>query len=639
MRDDWLHLLLDDATPDQLIAHRDRLLAAEPEHPAAIEHDTQAAFRLHLLLEQRRQRATELAALNDIAAQLTTLHDPSTLLTEIAAQARRLLGVDLVYIGLLHGDDLVIEVASGAYTSQLIGLSLSRTEGLMGRVMTQDAPAWTPDYRADPTFPHTGPADVAARAENMRGLLAVPLRRGGTLLGAVCACKRQERSFSDDEVMLLSALAAHAAVAIDNARTMVRSKETVAQLETANAELARRTDLLERTLRWDRALTQVVLRGGGVRDLVAEVSASVGCPAYFVTQPGERPAALDADAVEAVFAALDSAASGSPVSGASSLGAATEQAAAATAAGGRTLVGREVRASGDRLGVLLLLAPTDPGDPVMLILERAAPAIALALVGERAATEAGRRARDALLVDLITRPAPTPAEVEQQFRLAGVNPDRPYTVVVARPETDVARTRARIEEMGLPSGTVVAEHGSRVIAVVPGLDPDGVLERWAQPETDPTVGVSDPARGGQALARAYTQAQQTVDVLETLGRGSQIAPASRLGIYRILLSRTGREELAAVTEQMLGPLIREQEQRGVPLPDTLASYLEHNRRHAATAADLGIHANTLYQRLESIDRLIGKQWRDPDLALDLQLLLRLRAGAQRLAGQPPRHDD
>jgi DNA-binding PucR family transcriptional regulator len=64
--------------------------------------------------------------------------------------------------------------------------------------------------------------------------------------------------------------------------------------------------------------------------------------------------------------------------------------------------------------------------------------------------------------------------------------------------------------------------------------------------------------------------------------------------------------------------------------DTLASYLSHNCKHSATAAALAIHANTLYQRLESIDRLIGTQWRQPDQALDLALLIRLRASAGKL---------
>ncbi len=116
-----------------------------------------------------------------------------------------------------------------------------------------------------------------------------------------------------------------------------------------------------------------------------------------------------------------------------------------------------------------------------LALERSAPAIALALVGERAAREATRRARDAFLVDLITRPAPTPAEVTGQFRLAGLNPDRSYTVVVARPADAVDRARRSIEEIAFPSGTVVAEHGSRVIALIPGMSPAAVATAWVQP--------------------------------------------------------------------------------------------------------------------------------------------------------------
>ncbi|MFD4180628.1 helix-turn-helix domain-containing protein [Rhodococcus sp. NPDC058514] len=626
MQASWLALLLGDATTEELIAHRDGLLAEPGADRAGVEQAAHAAVALRATLEQRRQRATELAALNDISTQLTTMHDHRALLTEIVNQAKRLLGVDLAYLGLLHDDHLVIEVASGALTSNLLGLEVPRAEGLMGRVIARSEPLWTPDYRDDPSFPHTGPADLAARSENMRGLLAVPLQLGGTMFGALCACKRQERSFSNDEISLLSSLAAHAAVAIDNARSMERYRATVAEVNAANAELARRADVLEQSLRWDRALTQVVLQGGGVRDLIGEASSSAGCPVFFVAQPAELPAGLEGseEAVAGLFEVLDRGAAEETVS----IG-------LRGPAGDRVLVGREVRAGGDRLGVLLMLCPladaTGQVDPArLLILDRSAPAIALALIGERATHEATRRARDAFLVDLITRPAPTAPEARQQFQLAGLNPERTYTVAVARPPRDTNRTRSAIERIGFPSGTVVAEHGSRVIVLVPGMDPAEVAAAWVQPDTAPTVGLAEPARGGEGLARAYTEAQQTVDVLETLGRKSQVMAASRLGIYRILLSRTGREQLDAVMEQELGPLVREQERRGVPLLDTLASYLNHNRKHSATAADLAIHVNTLYQRLDAVDRLIGTAWREPDQSLDLQLLLRLRGGAVRL---------
>ena len=46
-------------------------------------------------------------------------------------------------------------------------------------------------------------------------------------------------------------------------------------------------------------------------------------------------------------------------------------------------------------------------------------------------------------------------------------------------------------------------------------------------------------------------------------------------------------------------------------------------RPSATAPALGVHVNTLYQRLAVIDRVLGPAWRER--ALELQVLLRVRA--------------
>lgn len=226
MHENWLQLLLAEASTEELIEHRDQLAAGSaPEAAAEIEREARSALQLRSLLAQRRQRATELGALNDIASLLTTMHDHHALLQEIVDQAKRLLGVDLSYLALIHDDILIIEVTSGAYTSQLLGLTVPFREGLIGRVVENSSPAWSSDYRNDPSFAHIGPADDAARAENMRGLLAVPLTLNGKILGALCACKRQERRFGNEEVALLSALAAHASVAIENARSLERYRE------------------------------------------------------------------------------------------------------------------------------------------------------------------------------------------------------------------------------------------------------------------------------------------------------------------------------------------------------------------------------------------------------------------------------
>lgn len=617
----WLDHLVDEAPISELVRLRDRAAAgADEAATTAADRDLSAALRLKALLDQRRQRAAELAALNEIAGQLTSLRAHDVLLHEVVAHARRLLGVDLAYLGLVQGDHMVIEVASGSLTTQLLGLEVPLAGGLAAAVIAKGEPAWTSDYQSEPSFIHDATADAASRSENIRGLLGVPLQVRGQVLGALFASTRQKRRFRDDEVALLAALAAHAAVAIENARSVTQYQFTVARLNAVNEELARRTSELEQTLQWDKTLTQVVLRGGDVDDLVQEISSLAGQAVVFVAQGSAPPPDLArADDMDRVRAAV---ATASPEAGAT------------IELSDRHLVARPVHFAGRHLGSLVLTCACEPAPDELLLLERAVPAVALSLVAERAAAEATVRARDALLFDLVTRPSMTGKGMQQQARLAGLDPAGTYCVMVLQP-VDGDQPTTPGDDFQLPAGSVIAEHGTRTLVVAPGDDPAGLLDsRRQHARTSHTVGIAGPARGALELAQSYREAQQTVDVLTTLGRSGEAATAQGLGIYRILLTYTGRQELAGLVEAQLGPVLREEQRRGVPLLATMDAYLDHGRRHAASAQALGIHVNTLYQRLDTIDRLLGDNWREGHRATDLHLVLRLRASANSLDAGP-----
>jgi hypothetical protein len=274
-----------------------------------------------------------------------------------------------------------------------------------------------------------------------------------------------------------------------------------------------------------------------------------------------------------------------------------------------------------RLGALVAEADPD-GSLLRRLLERAAPSVALALVGERAVAEATRRATDAFFVDLVTRPAEEPRALARQVFLAGLDPATDYWVLVARPAAEDPPAGRPLRD--LPPGTVVVEQGTGTVVVVPAEDGDPPKERWRRWLGPATVGASGPCRGGREIARSYQEARQVVDALLALGHDGELAAADDLGIYRILLSDTGRQQLRSSVDQALEPVLAEQERRGVPLVDTLEAFLEHNCRHGATSAALGVHANTLYQRLEAITRVLGPGWREPDRRFELQLILRLR---------------
>ena len=58
-------------------------------------------------------------------------------------------------------------------------------------------------------------------------------------------------------------------------------------------------------------------------------------------------------------------------------------------------------------------------------------------------------------------------------------------------------------------------------------------------------------------------------------------------------------------------MVAEQKHRNLPMLATLKAFLDHDARAAPTARTLGVHVNTLYQRIALLDRLLGPDWRQP----------------------------
>jgi DNA-binding PucR family transcriptional regulator len=73
----------------------------------------------------------------------------------------------------------------------------------------------------------------------------------------------------------------------------------------------------------------------------------------------------------------------------------------------------------------------------------------------------------------------------------------------------------------------------------------------------------------------------------------------------------------------LGPLLNYDERRGTQLVLTAWTFHENGGATQETSDSLHIHPNTLRQRLDRIDALIGASWRRGSRSLDVQVALRL----------------
>lgn len=605
----WLEMLVDGAPLADLEHRRARLVANGPAHRRAhVESEARQALHLHTLLAERKRHTAELAALNDLARQLTSLRDPKEVLTEVAVQTRRLLGADVAYIMLASDDDVLrIEVVDGSLGSALRGIELSRGYGLGGWVLKTGRPYWSADYVHDASLRHTKSVDAAAQIERLGGILGVPLRVGSLTIGVLLAADREPRSFSDHEVGLLTSLAAHAAVAIHNA-------EMFDQYQRAAEAIQRTVDLHER-------LTNTVLSGGGLNDVVEALGSVLDVP-VAVLDANDEPVAASTGQASAGLAgdALDA---GSPAK------------SFACPADRRTRTGRgssngswavtPIVVADEYAGCVTVRREQEFDDGAIRLLETGATVIGLVLASDRAVAEAERRVQGEFVAELLAGHADDKT-MHRRAASAGVNVGAIRCVVVLDPASaDVSTALAIGSRLARDRDGWSAHYDRRIVAFLPAGDPASVREQLQAIGGDSQV-TAAIARTSGAVAdvrAAYRRARDAVMLLLALGRSGARALADELAVYQLLFTPAGQDGLRRFIDTTIGPLLRHDEEHGADLAATLEAYLAQTCRHAATAEILHIHVNTLYQRLARISDVLGEDWRSPDRALETQLALRL----------------
>lgn len=626
----WLGLLADDGSAEALRAHRTALLAAagEPDR-ARIEAEAEEAEVIRRLLDERTQAARELVVLNDLARRLAHLRDTAEVLQEVAAQARRLLGVDVAYIMLRFEEtDLRIEVADGSMGSALRGVVLRDGEGIGGMVLRGGSPVWTEAYLDDDRLRRVSSVDAVAVTEQLGGILGVPLRVGEDTIGVLLAADRRPRRFSEHEVELLAGLASHAAIALRNAALFEQVQAAVEEQRVVNAALRRTSDERQRATDLRAELTDVVIRGGGLAEVAASIGRAVDATVRVLVADG-RVADGDGERagpdpeVEAVVGTTPDAAwfaADAPPGAAEGRTRHVER-------DGRHLALTPVTLRDGYAGCVVAAGPSPVDEQQVRLLEIGATSVALVVSSERTVAEAELRTRGEL-VNALLAPDVDDASLRRRARAAGIALDAVTAVVVldagARDHGPAVRLGTRL---AAALGGWSAEHAGHAVVLVPRVGPEVARERLLGLTDGPlpaAVGVAPCAGGGPAIRAAHEEARQTATLLLALGRESAVAQPAELGVYRSLFSRAGRGEIGAFVEATVGPVVRHDAERQRDLTVTLETYLRLAQHHARTCAELHVHANTLYQRLDRLAEVLGPDWRDPERVLEIQLALKLR---------------
>ncbi len=188
------------------------------------------------LFDSTQRRVSELSALLEAARVLGSTLNPSEVLDMLMNVVRRQFDIDSVALWTISGDNVLSPAAMlSVAPEEMVTLRVPLDSGLIGQVAATGEPLVVEDVAE-------GDASLYPsfnQEHHLVSFMGVPVSYHNQTVGVLSVMASERRSFSRDEVMLLSGVAAQAAIALENARLFEererRLREVIAMKDIGNA--------------------------------------------------------------------------------------------------------------------------------------------------------------------------------------------------------------------------------------------------------------------------------------------------------------------------------------------------------------------------------------------------------------------
>ncbi|MFF5858590.1 helix-turn-helix domain-containing protein [Streptomyces sp. NPDC012751] len=610
---------------------------------------------------------TWLGAIADLAEAVNGTGSVYSLLDLVARTACRLLGYEFCSVLLPDpaGRILTIQGAHGLSAAYIRGVNIKhpvrigageRGEAPSSRAFRTGRAVAISDVTAETHYAWGG----VAEQQGYRSIIAVPLMTSGSCLGTLTCYHAGVHRFSGDEQELLTTLANQAAIAIETARLRNREQQTIGELRELNDSLREQHALLRRSEDIHRQLTEVALRGEGVRGVAEALAALLERPVLFEDSYGSRLAvaepsgAMPGDPFDGPddFSALRQSLADMPATGVVEVEAEGAETAWATSA---VVLAKEVVA---RIWIPRGLAGLGPLG--RRAIEHASVVAALEILRERTAVDVEWRLRGELLTDLLAQQPAAMATVVARAARLGHDLHRAHSVLVVRVDDDPAapgsaqgtdaprRVLSAVHAMATRQTPrpLVARHGDDIVVLWP-LVSDSEDGSAGEPTTmaahvapgavaaadtirrsvaralplTVTVAVSRPCTDLSDYPAAFRTTRGVLTITQLRGRHDRTVELDDLGVQGLLLQLEDPSELLRFADRVLAPVLDYDRRRGTRLLHTLRTYLAHGLSTARTAEILFVHPNTVGLRLKRVEELLGVSLTEPDALLQITAAL------------------
>ena len=631
---DLVELLHQGASADEFarrLALLDTLPPDDPAKPALVETVRMAmAVRNRLELHQERERG--LLAVIESAQDLSSRLDLQGLLKTIVARARNLLGSDVAWLTIYdaQAEEFRVLVVDGALSQKTSFMVARRDRGVVSIVMSTRLPFTTPDYLHDRRIVHDPALDDTFREEGIAALVGVPLMTGGEVVGLLFVADRYHRTHTAQTTSILSTLATYAAVALKNAHDFERANAALMRADQARDELERHLRNIQAAIDAHEQITSLLARGASLATLCQSVAQRLGGSVLVLDEAGLVVSRGTAAGYDGVLAQAHAPHGGhaAELSRALRNSRATGRSEVAYRVDGETCRLLPVIGGDGILGSALLFHRGELEEIAVRTFERSSSVIGIVLLSQQRIEASRNRNAATLLRSLVSPRQDDPAVLADRAEQHGLDLTRPLSLVMVQVEHPGADYAARhfANLKSLTHALVDDIDGVLVVmcSATAAVDVRQTIAQWMRQDLHAVYrgALSRPVARAADIPAAYATLRRALAVLGRIGVQGQIVGQDELAIYATLFESHDQASLTSFLEVTIGPLLAHDRQRGSELAATLLAYFDCNQNAKTTAQRLGIHVNTVRQRLATIEDLIG-HWGQAARALEIHIAVRL----------------
>lgn len=599
---------------------------------SALLETVRMAMAVRNRLELQRQREHGMLAVIESAQELSSRLDLNSLLGAIVSRARSLLGSDVVWLS-VHDpslDEFHVLLADGALSQGTFGMVAKTDHGVASVVLSTRLPFATTDYLHDSRFKHDAQLDETFRTEGIAALVGVPLIWDNAVIGLLFAADRYHRTHSAQSISILCTLATHAAVALKNARDFERTTAALESADLARAELEHHLKSIQAAADAHEQMTSLLARGASLATLCEAVANLLDGALLVLDEAGQVVSRGQSRNYQ-----------GSLAQAYEPYGAHSAEVAAALRQSRQ--LGRSVQAyqvagescrvvsvigGDDMLGAIALFHRRELEEIAIRTLERSSSVIGIVLLSQERMEASRSRNVSILLRSLVSPRQDEPAVLLDQAERHGLDLTQPLTLLLLEMSSPGASyTARRLRAMPQLAGALVDDIDGIVVMLcgtTRASEARDCISTWArgEPGTHYRGVVSRPLSGSGEVPALFGMLKRALSVLKRLGVQDHLVAQNELAVYSALFETHDQSSLAQFLESTIGPVIGHDARRGTELASTLLHYFESNQNAKLTAQRLGIHVNTVRQRLATIEELLGHLGQ-VSRALEIHIALRL----------------